>query len=382
MDAAALFDWLVDGAPGAPTSVEVVQKMSESLIASGVPIDRVGAFVRTLHPTVLGRAFFWSPDRPVRVFELSEAFQRTDDYQKSPVADVSRTGKMVRRRIADGVGPEDYAVYRELAAAAVTDYVALPLLFTNGQVHTMTFATKSADGFSNEHIATFERLLRPLARLAEILALRRIAANVLDTYVGRDAGARVLAGNIRRGDVEMIRAVIWFSDLRGFTELSAKLEPRVVVQNLNEVFDLQVQAIERHGGEVLKFVGDGLLAIFAYESDAELSGKVAASFSAADEAFAALDARNACAQHPMRLGLALHAGDVAYGNIGGASRLDFTAIGAAVNTAARLEGVASKAGRALVVSELLSKHVTRPLEEVGAFELKGVPGTQRVFAPK
>src|SRR6185312_14721747 len=213
--------------------------------------------------------------------------------------------------------------------------------------------------------------LPPLARLAEIFALRRVAGNLLSTYAGRASGDRILAGRILRGDVETLRAVIWFSDLRGFTEMSARRTPTEIVSVLNELFDCQVPAIERHGGKVLKFIGDGLLAIFPVQDD--VTSRCEAALAAATEAFAALDARNTRASEPIRFGLALHVGEVAYGNIGGASRLDFTAIGPAVNVASRLEGLTGKLGVRLVLSSALAPHTSLALEDLGELELKGVP---------
>lgn len=262
-----------------------------------------------------------------------------------------------------------------------TDYFCAPIEFLSGETHAATFATRAPGGFAEEHLAAIRRILPPLSRLAEIFALRRVAGNLLSTYVGRNSGDRVLAGRILRGDVESMHAVIWFSDLRGFTEMSARSTPRAIVDVLNELFDCQVPAIEKHGGEVLKFIGDGLLAIFPGIED-DLAARCKDALAAADEAFAALDARNARAAAPIRFGLALHAGVVAYGNIGGASRLDFTAIGPAVNLAARLEGLTSKLGRRLVLSGLLAPYAGIPLEDLGEFELKGVPEKQRVFAPR
>ena len=226
-------------------------------------------------------------------------------------------------------------------------------------------------------MATIRRILRPLSRVAEIFALQRVASNLLNTYVGRNSGDRILSGRIMRGDIETLRAVIWFSDLRGFTSISARLAPRAIIDVLNELFECQVPAIEKHGGEVLKFIGDGLLAIFPFDDDVDK--RAADAIAAASDAFAALDARNAASTDPIRFGLALHVGEVAYGNIGGASRLDFTAIGPAVNVASRLEGLTGKLDRRVVVSSELAAHVRVPLEDLGTFELKGVPDPQRVF---
>jgi adenylate cyclase len=382
MDVESVFDWLVDGAPGAETSVEVIEKMGADLVAAGIPIERMSAFVTTLHPTVIGRAFWWSRGQPVKIGELTTKMQESDGFKKSPVADVFRTKVEVRRRI-EGIGPSDYQIYRDLAVDGFTDYVCLPMPFIKGQVHAIAFATKRAGGFSDADLASLRRVLRPLSRVAEILALHRTASNILSTYVGRNSGERVLAGRIFKGDIETLRAVIWFSDLRGFTEMSSRMTSREIIDTLNELFECQVSTIERHGGEVLKFIGDGLLAIFPLADQGEVSARATAALEAADDAFAALAARNeASAKAPIRFGLALHVGEVAYGNIGGASRLDFTAIGPAVNLAARLEGLTGKLGRSLLLSAELARHVSRPLEDVGAFELKGVAEPQRVFAPR
>jgi len=204
----------------------------------------------------------------------------------------------------------------------------------------------------------------------------------LSTYVGQHSGERVLSGRIFKGDVETIHAAIWFSDLRGFTEMSGRKTAKEMIGVLNEVFECQVPAIEKHGGEVLKFIGDGLLAIFPIKDPSENKARCDAALTAGREALAALEALNAKNQTALRLGLALHVGDVEYGNIGGASRLDFTAIGAAVNTAARLEGIASKANRALVLSEDVAKIVGGSLEDLGEFDLKGIQGARRVFAAR
>jgi adenylate cyclase len=230
-------------------------------------------------------------------------------------------------------------------------------------------------------------IIPPLSRVAEILALSRTAANLLDTYVGHNAGERILAGHIQRGEVEPIHAVLWFSDLRGFTSLAAKLDAGALIRALNELFECQVPAIEKRGGEVLKFMGDGLLAIFPIKSGGRSVAELCdAALDAADEAhgaLAALNRRRAQAEElPLEFGLALHVGEIAYGNIGGAGRLDFTVIGPAVNLAARLEGLTSKLGKRIVLSEQFAAATKRPVERLGEFELKGVPGSPTAFTAK
>lgn len=376
---AGLFDWLIDGAPDASTSIDVVERMGRELTAAGIPVYRIAAFVTTLHPTVVGRAFIWSKGAPARVGELTRAAQQSPMFLQSPVALVFRTQREVRSRLLN-LTPTDYAALHELAASGFTDYLCLPLKFKSGETHAIAFATTHPAGFEEADLADLRQVVRPLARLAEILALRRVASNLLSTYVGRNSGDRILAGQIFRGDIETIRAIIWFSDLRGFTELSARAAPREIVDTLNDLFECQVVAIERHGGEVLKFMGDGLLAVFPI-SDGDAAARANAALQAANDAQTACAKRNREAQSAIEFGLALHIGEVAYGNIGGASRLDFTVIGSAVNLASRLEGMTGKLKRPIVLSADLAQLLEGRLENLGQFDLKGVAGAQAIFAP-
>lgn len=379
----ALFEWLLDGAPGASTSPEVVERLAVDARAGGIPLDRVAVFVSTLHPNTFGRAFYWRPDAPVRITSLSVEMQRSPGVQQSPIGEVWRTQHEVRRRL-QGLAASDYPVLRELMAEGFTDFVALPLLFTSGQTNAITFATRHPGGFADAQLAALRQLVRPLARVAEIYALRRVATNLLDTYVGHNAGDRILAGRISRGDIETIHAALWFSDLRGFTEITTRQTPRETIDMLNELFECQIPAINAAGGEVLKFIGDGLLAIFPIAEPSAAPARCLAALEAVDAAFAALARRNLAAARPIHFGVALHVGEVAYGNIGGADRLDFTAIGAAINLAARLEGLTSRLGRSLVTSADFAAHVAASarLVALGEFELKGLQGPQRVFGAR
>jgi adenylate cyclase len=224
----------------------------------------------------------------------------------------------------------------------------------------------------------------PLARVAEIYALRRTATTLLDTYVGRHAGERILQGSIRRGDIERIEAVVMLTDLRDFTTLSDRLPGDQVIDLLNSHFDCLVPPIEQHGGEVLKFIGDSLLAIFAVAEDAGVACQAA--LDAAHAGRAGMAAANAERQkaggHGLRYGMALHLGDVLYGNIGSAGRLDFTTIGPAVNLTARLETLARDLGRDLVVSARFAAHCPSPLASIGSFPVRGFREPQEVFAPR
>src|SRR5205807_879113 len=237
-------------------------QLSERLVTCGIPLWRVAVFVRTLHPNVMGRRLLWRPDAEVEVTEAPFELLETEYFRDSPIARVYRTGAAIRRKLADPDCPEDFPVLADLRAEEVTDYLASPLIFTDGAIHAVTCTTRQPGGFTDAQLAGIEAVITPLARVAEIRALRRMGSTLLDTYVGHDAGERILAGRIRRGDIEEIHAAIWLSDMRGFTALADSLPPSVLIDLLNRYFDCQVPVILEHGAEVLKFMGDGLLAIF------------------------------------------------------------------------------------------------------------------------
>jgi adenylate cyclase len=361
---------------------QMVAELCDRLVECGIPLWRVGVFVRTLHPQIMGRRFIWRAGAGVDVREAPFDLLETAEFRGSPVAEVYASGMPVRRRLADADCPIDFPMLRELQDEGVSDYLASPLLFTDGDIHLATWTTRQPDGFTDAQIEGIESIIVPFARVAEIRALRRTAANLLDTYVGNNAGEHILAGAIRRGHAEAIYAAIWLSDMRGFTLLADRVPPQDLLELLNEYFDCQVPAILEHGGEVLKFMGDGLLAIFPIGSDSDPAEVCARALAAAYEARGNVAALN----QPMRpqigvvrFGLALHIGKVLYGNIGASNRLDFTCIGPAVNLAARLEKLAGKLGRVIVATQEFARHCGTNFKPLGKFSLAGFGSEQTVF---
>jgi adenylate cyclase len=310
-DLEKLADWLIDGARSAQTPVGLLKETCERLVAAGLPLWRVGAFVRTLHPDALGRSFIWRQGAEVVVNTAAFDFPETLTFTQSPLALLYGSGQEVRYRLDD---PESrrFPFLDDMRAEGVTDYIALPLHFTDGTTHASSWTTKHPGGFSDQQLDALRMVVRPFARLGEIYAMRRTAATLLDTYVGNRAGERILAGQIRRGHAETMQAAIWLSDLRGFTALSDRLAPEIVVDILNQYFDCQVPAIRQHGGEILKFMGDGLLAVFPIAKDHGNIGEVCERvLVAAREARGNVDAM----QYPsgeggerFRFGVALHIG--------------------------------------------------------------------------
>jgi len=373
----AIADWLADGARSAVQPQEVLAQLSERLVSCGIPLWRVAVFVRTLHPQVMGRRFVWHPDSDVETSEAPYALLETAEFRDSPIARVYETGSPIRRRLADPHEGHDFPVLADLRAQGVTDYLASPLIFTDGAIHVVTCTTRQPGGFTDLQISSLEAIMTPLARVAETRALRRMASILLDTYVGHDAGERVLAGRIRRGDIEEIHAAIWLSDMRGFTALADRQPPRVLIDLLNRYFDCQVPVILDHGAEVLKFMGDGLLAIFAIAGDeTEVCERALA---AARQAQANVADLASAAMPGLRFGLALHIGDVLYGNIGSGNRLDFTCIGPAVNFAARIEKLTGQLGREILASGEFARHCRGEFTPLGEFTLPGFSAAQQVF---
>jgi adenylate cyclase len=375
-------DWLVDGARSCTRSEDVLAELCERMIGAGVPLWRAAVLVTTLHPDVMGRRFMWQASTGVTTSEALFDVLETDEFRNSPFSTVYTTNKPVRRRLADADCPDDFAILRDLRAEGATDYAAFPLAFSDGSIHVATWSTRQAGGLTQAQLGVIERVIAPLARVAEIRALRRTAANLLDTYVGNQAGERILAGKIRRGHVDTIGAAIWLSDMRGFTALSERVPPQQLVDHLNRYFDCQVPAIHRHGGEVLKFMGDGLLAIFPF-AGGDAGGACRRALAAALAARELVDRLGLPASNDRedvaRFGLALHVGNVMYGNIGGGDRLDFTCIGPAVNLAARLEKIASSVGRTIVASVDFARHVPDRFAPLGDFAVAGFAASHAVF---
>jgi adenylate cyclase len=381
-DLQRLIDWLMDGARSARTPMALLSQTCERLVDAGLPLWRVGAFVQTLHPDAFGRSFVWRPGAEVVVGTIDFDMPESPEFTRNPLAILYSSGHEVRYRLDD---PESrrFPFFDEMRAEGVTDYIALPLVFTDGTIHASSWTTKAPDGFTCEQLEALRKIVAPFARLGEIFAWRRTAVTLLDTYVGNRAGERILAGEIRRGHAETMQAAIWLSDLRGFTALSDRLAPEIVVDILNQYFDCQVPAIRKHGGEILKFMGDGLLAVFPIAKDGgnlgEVCGRV---LDAAREARVNVDAMHYPSEEAIerfRFGVALHIGGILFGNIGGSSRLDFTCIGPAVNLAARLEKLASHLHRTVVASAAFAGACASGWTDLGEFPIAGFSSAQRVF---
>lgn len=376
-----LVDWLLRDAWEAASISELVARLSRQLVAVGIPITRLNLLVRTLHPQVMGAVHVWtSAGDTVERVELEH--QRADEgrFLSSPFVPIFAGRGGIRRRLEGPEAKLDFPILRELADGGATDYAAMPLTFSDGQIHALTLATDRPGGFDVASLGHIHELLPLLARLVEVHSLRHTARTLLDTYLGTHTGGRVLDGLIRRGDGEVIPAVIWWADLRGSTRLAEALPRQRYLQLLNLFFESTAGSVIEHGGEVLKFIGDAVMAIFPLRDQPDAAEQALA---AAHEALARIAKLNAAHPDPdappLQIALALHEGEVNYGNVGVAGRLDFTVTGPAVNEVARLEGLSKALDRHVVASSAFASLVPGRLESLGRHDLRGVSGVREVF---
>jgi adenylate cyclase len=356
-----------------------IEAFAGVLLDAGVDLFRITTGIHIIHPQIDASSALWQKGQPV-----TERRWRMDRQvlQNSPMVTVY-SGQVFRARLDGPPQRGEFPILTELRAEGVTEYLGLPLPFSDGSWKAMTFCTCRAGGFPEEQVEMLRSLEPTLAMIFEIQTLHRTTLTLLDTYVGTIAGSRVLDGAIKRGMCETIRAVIWFCDLRGFTELSEKLPAAELVNLLNDYFGAMTDAVGRNGGEVLKFIGDALLAIFplASRNDTLVAERTLAGV---QEAAAAIDAvndkRRAAGQPVIRFGLALHVGEVLYGNIGGASRLDFTVIGQAVNVAARIESLSKTLGKRILFSGEFAALCSMKGTPLGSFPLRGVGSNVPVYS--
>jgi adenylate cyclase len=381
-----IFDWFLSETHEERFIDRVFAQLGDRLLAAGMPLARASLHLRTQHREWLGAALFWHPGlEAAEITMTAYGVDQTERYLNSPVRDIHQGSPEVRRKIWALV-PEDYdyPILAELAEDGITDYVAWPLLHTLGRRHVVTFGSDAPLGFSDYEIAFLRRLV-PLIALATEVRLKNVVTRVLlETYVGPIAAQRILAGETRRGLGSSIEAATMISDLRHFTDLTAERPRDEVIAVLNAYFEAIADPIERHGGEILKFMGDGMLAIFPLDQP-DASGNLIAAVREGQERLAALNAENLTSGLPeLHQGVGIHLGEVSYGNIGSRNRLDFTVIGPVVNIAARLQGLTREVDCPVLVTGDFARRANRPedFHAIGTFPVRGIPDPIEVLALK
>jgi adenylate cyclase len=376
--------WLTNDARDERFIDNIFAEMCVRLQAACIPVKRASLHVMIHHPQWLGARIVWVDGTPgAEIVRLDYDIGGRPEYINSPVNEIRDGAIEVRENLErDPSLGRKHAIYNEMRAKGLTDYVAWPIYHSLGKQHFVTFATDRPGGFDDVHLAGLLKLLPVLALVSEIRIKNRLARTLLETYVGSHAGELILAGATRRGTGTTVRAAIMICDLRDFTRISDNWPRDDVIDLLNGYFDAMSEPIERHGGEILKFIGDGLLAIFPL-SDPSACANLLRAVSEARQAMTALNEKNAeTGRAPLNYGIGVHVGDVMYGNIGSQTRLDFTVIGPAVNMASRLEALTKQLGKPVLLSRAFADLVENDfdLERVGEYPVRGFNDPIELFA--
>lgn len=367
----------------------------ERAVAAGIPIARAAVIVDTLHPVHEGRVFRWRADgnsggETLEYGRVNESAESHASWQRSPFYHLTVSGDTLLRRSRLKGDQDDFPILTELWGQGQTEYIAQIERFSEaGTIGEMdciyaSWTTEADNGFDDEQARTLADLFLPLALAMKCASLMRIAGTLVETYLGRDAGRRVLRGKIERGVADRVRAVLWFSDLRGFTRIADTASPEQIIPFLNEYAEAVVSAIHEAGGDVLKLIGDGTLAIFHADDAADACRRALKAEAILRARFAELNLRRAEGGQPVTDAyLGLHIGDVFYGNIGSHDRLDFTVIGPAVNMANRIATMCRSAERGVLMSsefmEATPAELRGRIVSVGRYALRGFEDAEELF---
>ncbi|HUT47864.1 MAG TPA: adenylate/guanylate cyclase domain-containing protein [Alphaproteobacteria bacterium] len=371
-------DWVLSKGRMIPGLDDLVDGLALSMVQNGAPLSRLRLSMRTLHPLIAARTAIWTKnaEAPKRI-ESTHGLEQRPTHAGSPLAEIGSTRRPFRRNLQDGLTSDDHRVLHELAAEGATDYFGLPLEFSSGQAAILVFVTNKTGGFGDGDLRKFHALASVLAPVVEVQGARDVALALADTYIGPRTGRRVLDGQITRGDIEQVQAAIWFSDIRGWTELNNTQPAEVVVDQANRYFDMVAAAVEANGGEVLKFIGDGVLAIFPTQDPGDERTVCQNALESARQALRMNDQDTGPID--LSFGIGLHFGDVLYGNVGSQKRLDFTVFGPAVNLAARVESECANLGETLLFTRAFAERISDTAVIVANQSLKGFDGPREIL---
>jgi adenylate cyclase len=399
---AQLSAWLVQAGLADTAETEIVSGFCDRCVAAGLPLARALVLIDTLHPVHEGRLFRWGDNaNEASLLEYARTsadglaasgsdprhVEAAERWQRSPFFNMIQTGESFLRRRLDAASQDEFSVIPDLLAEGMTDYVAIISRFAGerviGEMDGLysSWATRAPGGFGDSQVEALKRLTPCLALAIKSVSLAHMTGTLMETYLGRDAGRRVLSGRIVRGISERIDAAVWFSDLRGFTRIT-DTAPEQVIPLLNDYSDAIVSAIHEHGGDVLKLIGDGTLAIFTAGERAQACGAALSAAIAARDSVVKLNGRRTADGKPVTdMYLGLHVGEVFYGNIGSRERLDFTVVGPAVNEASRIAAMCRSVDQPILMSSAFAAvgDIKRRLVSVGRYALRGVAQPEELF---
>jgi adenylate cyclase len=379
-------EWLILEAWHLPDTQALLGELCRRLLGHGMPIWRVVLSARAMHPQLFGRTITWERGCDCTIErERFHGIESSPEYLESPVRVIYEGAGALRRRLEGDDAVLDFPILKELKAQGATDYVIMPLETRAGGRNFISWDTDQPGGFSAECLSLLYDLLPAIAVVSELFATRRMGRDLLNVYLGKDAAQKVLAGEIRRGKGTNMPAVLMYCDLAGFTSLSDHTPGEAIIALLDDYYEAMARPVEARGGEVLKFIGDAMLAVFKVEGQGAETAASAA-FEAALEATKAIDGLNRiraqAGEDWLASKIVLHAGDVMYGNVGAADRLDFTVIGPAVNALSRIEPYCESLDEPLLTTGSFAKLVPGPLVSRGRHRLEDVREAAELFAPR
>jgi len=393
--ATGVVEWLVESGLGGCEVPHIVAGLGRRLNTAGIAVDRVGCAILTLHPQFVSPEAIWHLDDDSAITNYyTPKLMEDPDNRRGPYYDLA-LNRLTYKRFPLGAGDttDDIPLLARLRSEGYTEYFGFfhatggaaaiaPFARRLGLVPCVvgSFATRQAGGFSEAEIACFKSLSQTLALAAKARTNFETGARLLDIYVGRSCGSQVLDGRITRGDSERISCGIWFCDLRQSSQLVTQLPLDDYIALLNRYFDVTVGAVMDAGGEVLKFIGDAVMGIFHSDRpgiDVDMRQRALAASMRTLQEIAALDARG----QPLKVGIALHVGEVMYGNVGTDDRLDFTVIGRAVNEAARLQGLTKQLGHPVLASASFVEPIRDRFDFVGAHPVAGFDERLETYIP-
>lgn len=367
----ATIDWLLREGRLLASIEELVDQLGQKLLAAGAPLWRFRLAMRTLHPLVAASTSAWERDENfIPPVETGHGLESRSEYIGSPFATIINSRSSFRRRLQDELTDADHRALHDIKAQGGSDYFGLPLDFTEGAVAIVAYSTDRPSGFSDADITQFTRIASVLAPIAEVFSEKRVSSAVAIAYLGARTGRRVLSGQITRGDIEQINAAIMVSDILDWTGMNSRLSGEEALILANRYFDIVVDAVEDNGGEVLKFIGDSVLAIFPLEGNS-LSATDVCTHALAAARQAVSSARQADPALGLEFGIGVHFGEVHYGNIGSRTRIDFTVMGQAVNITARMESLCRKFNKPILFSDDFARQLDEPVVQLGEEKLKG-----------
>ncbi len=388
-------EWLVDQALSDPDIIEMFNAVSMRLYAAGVPVARARVVWPTLHPLFQAETILWRRETGSEFEQFRHQDERGEEYLRSPLHFMAENNLPVLRRNLDGPNKLiDFPVLEELVEQGFTDYLTIATAFDGDDdaVDTgragliVAWSSDRPGGFSDDDIAALHKIQRRFAVACKTAIQSRIAGNIVETYLGKQAGRQVLDGAIKRGDGQETQAVVWFSDLRDSTALADTMASDAYFNLLNDYYECTAGSAIKYGGEVLDFIGDAVLAIFPYTTEEDFSEAVRSATAALRESEALClklnDERTGNGLVPIRFGVGLNTGKVMFGNIGVAERLTFSVIGPTVNEVERIEAMT----KAVECSALVTREIaaTEPDQWVstGKHRLVGLSQEIELFAPK